>query len=202
MIDSRGLTVDQGENSAPLTLVISEVVRPDRIQEYESWVKDFLKVVEQYDGFVGVDVLRPGDHTHPEYVIIVIFKGFGNLKNFQESASFDEWLSKAQEFIVGEAHIQKAAGYELWFTLPDESRFMPKPAYYKMVIVSTIAVFSLVLIVGAVLGPLIEGLPFLLSLLISITAVSALMTYPVLPFLTHWLNFWLYPTSANKTASN
>ena len=194
--------MDHNKKSELLTLVISEVVRLDRIQEYEDWAKDFLEVVEQYEGFIGVDVLRPGDHSHPEYVIIIIFGSFGHLKSFQESSDFDAWISKAQEFIVGEAHIQKASGYEIWFTLPDESRFMPKPAYYKMVIISTIAVFALVLIIDAILGPLIDGLPYLLSLLISVIAVAALMTYPVLPYMTHWLNFWLYPTSAKKVSDN
>jgi len=186
------------EKAKPITLVISEVVRLDRIHEYESTFKDFLKEAEEFEGFVGVDVIRPGDHTHPEYVIIFIFDNYDHLKSLQESPDYDAWVSKSQAYIEGEMHTQKASGYELWFTLPDESRFMPKPAYYKMVIVSTIAVFFLVLIVNGILGPLIDGLPYLLSLLISVIAVSALMTYPVLPYMTHWLNFWLYPTSVKK----
>ncbi len=182
------------EEPTPITMVISEVAKLDRLREYEEWANDLIRAVKTFEGFAGVDIIRPGDHSHPEYVLIIIFDGFDHLKSWQESQIFAELMAHSEELIVGEAQIQKASGLELWFTLPDESRFMPRPAYYKMVIVSMIGVFSIVLLVNAVFGPLLDTLPYLLSLLISVTAVSALMTYPVMPYLTHWLNPWLYPT--------
>ncbi len=188
------------EEPTPITMVISEVAKLDRLREYEEWANDLVRAVKTFEGFAGVDVIRPGDHSHPEYVLIIIFDGFDHLKSWQESQIFAELMAHSEELIVGEAQIQKASGLELWFTLPDESRFMPRPAYYKMVIVSMIGVFSIVLLVNAVFGPLLDTLPYLLSLLISVTAVSALMTYPVMPYLTHWLNPWLYPTQKKVSA--
>jgi antibiotic biosynthesis monooxygenase (ABM) superfamily enzyme len=188
------------EEPTPITMVISEVAKLDRLREYEEWANDLIRAVKTFEGFAGVDVIRPGDHSHPEYVLIIIFDGFDHLKSWQESQIFAELMAHSEELIVGEAQIQKASGLELWFTLPDESRFMPRPAYYKMVIVSMIGVFSIVLLVNAVFGPLLDTLPYLLSLLISVTAVSALMTYPVMPYLTHWLNPWLYPTQKKVSA--
>jgi hypothetical protein len=188
------------EEPTPITMVISEVAKLDRLQEYEEWANDLIRAVKTFEGFAGVDIIRPGDHSHPEYVLIIIFDGFDHLKTWQESQIFVELMAHSEELIVGEAQIQKASGLELWFTLPDESRFMPRPAYYKMVIVSMIGVFSIVLLVNAVFGPLLDTLPYLLSLLISVTAVSALMTYPVMPYLTHWLNPWLYPTQKKVSA--
>jgi hypothetical protein len=188
------------EEPTPITMVISEVAKLDRLREYEEWANDLVRAVKTFEGFAGVDVIRPGDHSHPEYVLIIIFDGFDHLKSWQESQIFAELMAHSEELIVGEAQIQKASGLELWFTLPDESRFMPRPAYYKMVIVSMIGVFSIVLLVNAVFGSLLDTLPYLLSLLISVTAVSALMTYPVMPYLTHWLNPWLYPTQKKVSA--
>jgi hypothetical protein len=183
---------------APITMVISEVARLDRLQEYEAWAEDLIREVKTFEGFNGLDVIRPSDHAHPEYVIIIIFDEYDHLKLWQESEIYDELMTRSQGLIVGEAQVQKASGMELWFTLPDESRFMPKPAYYKMVAISTIGVFSLVLLIDLILGPLLEDLPYLLGLLISVLAVSVFMTYPVMPFLTHWLNSWLYPTANKK----
>jgi antibiotic biosynthesis monooxygenase (ABM) superfamily enzyme len=182
----------------PITLVISEVVRVDRLEEYEVWVKGLFQLIEKFDGFIGVDVLRPADHKHPEYVIIIIFDSYDHLKKCQESPTYVAWMEKSTDLIVGEAAIQKASGLETWFTLPDESRFMPQPAFYKMVIVGTIAVFSLVLAVDAIFGFLLRYLPPLLDLFVSITIVSVFMTYPVMPYLTRWLDFWLYPSPAKK----
>lgn len=188
------------EEPTPITMVISEVAKLDRLREYEEWANDLIRAVKTFEGFAGVDVIRPGDHSHPEYVLIIIFDGFDHLKSWQESQIFAELMAHSEELIVGEAQIQKASGLGLWFTLPDESRFMPRPAHYKMVIVSMIGVFSIVLLVNAVFGQLLDTLPYLLSLLISVTAVSALMTYPVMPYLTHWLNPWLYPTQKKVSA--
>ena len=61
-----------------------------------------------------------------------------------------------------------------------------------MVIVSTLVVYPLILIINALLGPLLNRLPFFLGLLISMIILSGLMTYPVMPWVTRALGFWLY----------
>lgn len=183
--------------SDPITLVISEVVKPNRIQEYEDWQKGINQVIAGFDGFLGVNVIRRGGHTHPEYVTIVRFDTYDRLKQWQDSSVCQEWVAKSRELIVGEVHLQQAGGLELWFTLPAHApQRPPKPAYYKMVIVSTLVVYPLILIINALLGPLLNRLPFLLGLLISVIILSGLMTYPVMPWVTRTLGFWLYPSSA------
>lgn len=179
----------------PITMVISEVVILNRLHEYEELVDDLVHAIKEFEGYIGIDVIRPSDHHHPEYVIIIRFNSYNHLKNWQESAANQEWELKSSDLIVGEAQIQKASGIEVWFTLPDEGRFMPQPAYYNMVFVSTLAVYPLVLLSNTLLGPLLGGLPFEVELLISITVVSALMTSPVMPYLTHWFDSWLYPSA-------
>lgn len=52
---------------------------------------------------------------------------------------------------------------------------------------------------NVLLNPVLKQLPALLGLLISVTFVSALLTYPIMPWLTKLPGFWLYP-SFSKTA--
>ncbi len=185
------------QQSEPITLIISKVVKPNRIQEYEDWQKGINQVVTGFDGFLDVNVIRPGDHIHPEYVIIVRFDTYDHLKQWQESTVCQEWVAKSRDLIVGEPNRQQASGLELWFTLPANApQRPPQPAYYKMVIVSTLVVYPLILIINALFGPLLNRLPFLLGLLISVIILSGLMTYPVMPWMTRALGFWLYPSSA------
>jgi len=182
------------QKSSPITLVISEVVKPNRIQEYESWQKGIHQVIKGFDGFLGVDVIRPNEHTYLEYVTIIKFDTYQHFKQWQESPICQEWIAKSLDLIVGEAHKQRASGLELWFTLPDNGlRRTQKPAYYKLVIISTSVVFSLILIVKLLLGRLLNKLPALLGLFISVLIVSSLMTYPVFPWVTGLLDFWLFP---------
>ncbi|MGQ9872096.1 hypothetical protein [Leptodesmis sp.] len=57
--------------SGPITLVISEIVESDRIQEYEAWTRGINQAAQKFAGFLGVETIRPRDRNHPEYAVIV-----------------------------------------------------------------------------------------------------------------------------------
>lgn len=184
-------------SSDPITLVISEVVKPDRIQEYEGWVKQVNQAAQQFPGFRGVEVIRPRDRAHAEYVVIVKFDHYEHLKAWLTSAVYQQWVENVRHLFVSRSSQQLPDGLELWFTLPPNSELpLPQPAYYKMVILGVLGVYPLILLADVLLKPLVKDLPPLLALLLSVILVSALLTYPVLPWLTQALNFWLYPTSS------
>ena len=131
--------LDAHQQIDPVTLVISEIVKPNRIPEYEDWQKGIHEVLKGFVGFRGVDVIRPSDHSHPEYVTILKFDTYDHLRLWQQSPKFNQWIPKSKEFILGDAHLQHASGLELWFTLPD-NKFIrtQQPAHYKMVIIGTL----------------------------------------------------------------
>lgn len=190
------------QQSDPITIVISEVVEPDRIPEYEAWTKGINQAAQQFEGFLGVEVIRPRDHVYPEYVVIVKFDHYVHCRNWLTSDTYRTWMEKAPELVSARSHQQLPSGLELWFTLPENPRKpTPQPAYYKQVIVGVLGVYPLILVANALLGPFLKGLPPLLGLLISVIFVSALLTYPVLPGLTKLLNFWLYPSASRRRNS-
>ena len=106
------------QQSDPITLVISEVVEPNRIEEYEAWTKGINQSAQQFEGFIGVDVIRPRDHQHPEYVVIVKFDNYDHCKNWLTSSVYQQWMQSAEEFIAQRSQQQLPDGLELWFTLP------------------------------------------------------------------------------------
>ena len=181
----------------PVAFVISEFVQSGRIQEYEDWVKGINQAAKEFEGFLGADVIRPRDHENPEYVVLVRFDTYQNIKKWRESSIYQTWIEKSQDFVTREeTHFQEASGLDLWFTRPKAISNEPtQPAYYKKVIMGILAVYPLILLTNLILGPLLKELPQLLGLFISVVAISALLTYPVMPLLTRLLNFWLYPSS-------
>lgn len=186
------------ENIESVTLIISEMVQPQRIKEYEEWVTGINQAVKKFAGFIGVDVIRPRNPKHLEYVVIVRFNTYQNLTIWQESKICQIWLDKAKSMTVRQTHVMEANGLELWFTLPENIYPVSKqPVYYKRVAIGIIAVFPLVLLINMVLEPLLSRVPYILGIFFSVIAISMLMTYPVMPFLTHVLRSWLYP-SADK----
>ena len=63
----------QGPKSEPVTTIFARIVKTDRIQDFEGWLKGINEVVRQFDGYLGMDVIRPGDYDRPEYVTILRF---------------------------------------------------------------------------------------------------------------------------------
>ncbi len=66
--------MEQDTTLEPVTLVISKVVKPNKNDAYEIWAQGINKVIKRFDGFIGVDVIRPRDHSHNEYVVIIRFE--------------------------------------------------------------------------------------------------------------------------------
>jgi uncharacterized protein len=188
-----------GQHSDPITLVISEVVEPHLIEEYETWTKGINQAAQQFEGFMGVDIICPRDHQYPEYVVIVKFDNYAHCKNWLASPVYQQWMQRSTEFISKRSQQHQPNGLEIWFSLPKSKSVSPtEPPYYKQVIIGVITVYPLILLSNLLLAPLLQGLPALLGLLISVIFISALMSYPVMPYTTKILAFWLYPAAQKR----
>jgi uncharacterized protein len=190
------------QQSSSVTLVISEVVEPSKVSAYEAWTKGINHDARQFEGFLGVEVIRPREHNHPEYVVIVKFKTYNDLRNWMMSPTYRHWMNQSYGLISARSEQQLPSGLELWITLPqfrsERRSSLPSPPYYKKVILGVLAVYPLILLADWLLEPLLTGLPPLLALLISVIFVSALLTYPVMPWLSKGLGFWLYPKAGRR----
>jgi antibiotic biosynthesis monooxygenase (ABM) superfamily enzyme len=174
-----------------VTAIISHLVRPGREQEYEEWLHGIAMAAHQFKGHLGVSVIRPCDHTHPEYVAIVRFDRYDNLKTWLESSVRQDWLERLQSLIEKPETIQTLTGLETWFTLPNKPMKAPPPRY-KMAIVTWLGVFFTISILNRLLVPLLAGLPVLLRTLLLTGLTVAVLTYVIMPRLTQLFRTWLY----------
>ncbi len=179
----------------PITLVISEIVDLTRIDEYEEWTKGINHAAQNFNGFLGVDIIRPRVNGHPEYVVIVKFDNYDNFRSWMTSPIYHQWLESSSGLISSRSVQELPTGIEMWFSLPSNQLSRnPEPPYYKKVILGTIAVYPLILFANVLLYPLIKNWHPQLGLFVSVALVSALLTYPVMPWLTKLFRFWLYPS--------
>ena len=183
---------DRNGDIQPVTAVISQKVKRNREADYEHWMQDISAVAQQFPGHLGVTVIRPDAGICVEYVIILKFDCYTNLKNWLDSDERQHWLDKAKNLVVKDAEVQILTGLETWFTLPSRTQ-QPPPPRYKMSILTTFAVFGAVNLLNPLLRPLFAGLPGLLSSLIITYIVVLLLTYAVMPRLTKLFSRWLYP---------
>lgn len=183
---------ERHEDIQPVTAVISQRVKRDRESDYEQWTHKISAVARQFPGHLGVTVIRPEAGICVEYVTILKFDCYANLKNWLDSEERQQCLNEAKPFIFKASNIQVLTGFETWFTLPNR-RQQPSPPRYKMSILTTFAVFGAVNLINPILLPLLSGVPSLFSSLIATYVVVLLLTYIVMPRLTKLFYRWLYP---------
>lgn len=178
----------------PVTAVISHLVKPGRELAYEEWVLGISAVAREFKGHSGVSIIRPTKGSDPEYVIILKFDRYSNLRNWMESDLRRDWIERVKPLIQRFESIQVMTGLETWFSLPEKPLKSPPPRY-KMAIITWFAVYCCLTVIQYLLDPIFKLLPPVLVPMISIGIVVTILTYVVMPRLTRLFYWWLYPKS-------
>jgi len=172
-------------------VMISNRVKPGREQEYEKWLSGISQKAMMFEGHLGRNILRPASGSNQEYAVIFSFNSYENLKRWEESAIRAEWVQRAADFTTGNPGIKRVSGLEYWFTLPECPLETP-PARYKMVIVTFIALFPLVNLVGMTLNPLIGDFHRFICLGIEVMIIVVLMDFFAMPLIIRLFSGWLH----------
>jgi uncharacterized protein len=191
------LAIGEDTESHQVTAIISHIVRLGREQGYEEWFHGIAIAAHEFRGYLGVNAIRPRDHTHPEYVYIVRFDHYNNLKKWLESDIRREWIERLQPLIEKPETVETLTGLETWFSLSDAA-IKPSPPRYKIALVTWLGVFLTLTILTRLLAPLLSRLPVLLNQLITTGLVVAFLTYLIMPRLTQLFRQWLYPKAMGR----
>lgn len=183
-------------SSEPVTALIVRNVKPERMQQFEEWALGMQQVVRGFEGYLGTDIIRPRDRSHPEYVIVVRFDRYDHLKAFMESTERQEWLKQSEGMTIGKMHVQEAQGFTSWFVLPDSSLPLVTPPKYKMALLTILALYPSLLVLSTILSYLLGDWPRPLLLFINVLILVPIMTYYIMPWMTRGFRSWLYPKDA------
>lgn len=96
----------------PVTVVISQVVKPKKERKFEQWLAGICSVAEMFEGHLGANIIRPIGGTRSEYVIIFKFNHYRNLLDWMNSKERQQWLLKSLPMIQGAPNIQELCGLE------------------------------------------------------------------------------------------
>jgi uncharacterized protein len=176
----------------PVTVVISQVVKPKKVREFEQWLAGICSVAETFEGHLGANIIRPAGGTRSEYVIIFKFNHYRNLLDWMNSKERQQWLLKSLPMIQGAPKIQELCGLEAWFSLPGQLLNRPPPRY-KMAILIWASISVLTNVLSFLPNSLLKGFPAVLSSTIVSAIITTLMSYVVMPQVTKIFSKWLYP---------
>jgi hypothetical protein len=177
--------------NGPATLIFSRKIKRGREDAYKTWVSDFQHASREVKGFIGASTMGRGPEG-AEYISIVRFDTFDNLRAWEESHLRREWADKLPaDTVEGDAEVRRLEGLEFWFTAPGiVAPTAPSP--HKMALVLVLIVFALVSAVSPVLRALFgDALPVVRTLTMVMIQVG-LMTYVIMPRVTRLLAHWLF----------
>ncbi len=188
------------DKSQHVTAVITHRVRSGRTEGYEEWIKGIAADARQFQGHLGVSILRPqpgGESS--DYVIVLQFDSCPHLNDWLNSDVRKGWIERVQPLIQEQESVQVLTGLESWFQLPKqaaprsaEPMSKPPPKRYKQAILVWIAVMLVSLLVHPLLAPILQHLPWLLRVAVSVAITVILLSYVIMPRLTRWFKRWLF----------
>lgn len=179
-----------------VTVIVKHRVISGKEGEYEQWAAGITEAARKFDGYLGVNFIRPSNPVNPEYVIIFKFNSYQSMLNWEESPERAEWKARRKHITIDEPEIHRYKGWDFWFTLPPEARIAPPR--YKMALITLISIYPLALFLPMLLNPIIGWLPVALVVFITASLIVPLMLYFVMPAMVKLFSWWLYPDNSRR----
>jgi uncharacterized protein len=182
----------------PVAVNVTRRVKPERVGEFEQWVSGITDAISRFPGYLGTEVLKPGDPSESEYHIIFKFERLSDLERWEDSEERRDWCGRVESFQEGPAQRHVVTGLERWFVLPP-SRDTPPPPRYKLVAITWLAIYPLITAVFFFLGDPLQRLPLGIRTLVVTAIIVPAMIYLVMPIMTPLFARWLYPRESRET---
>ena len=186
------------EQEGPITVVVRHRVKLGKEAEFEEWRRGISQAAAQFAGHLGCTVIRPAPPSL-DYIFLFRFDTLDHLRAWEESDTRHQWLTKLDLITAEMVGRERHTGMEVWFTPPPGR--MPPPRY-KMVAVTMLGLYPLVMLVQLTLGPQLASWPLPLRTLVSAVLLVVLMTYLAMPLLTRLFARWLYGAPPHEPAAD
>ncbi|WP_346618499.1 antibiotic biosynthesis monooxygenase [Blastococcus montanus] len=171
-----------------ITVVVAREVAPGREDEFHHWVDDLLAAAQRCPGFLGSGLLEPAPGGAVWHVVYR-FDSPEHLAAWEGSAERARLLEHGAEFVHTVA-VRRLDGMDAWFAAPAGPP--ARPPRWKTFLMTATVILVLQFVLSSLLRPLVGDWPLLLRTAAVIIPLVALMTWVVMPRLSHWLAGWLY----------
>ena len=176
----------------PTTVVVTRFVRRGCEQVFERLWQQMVPVRARMPGHLGTDFIRPAGPFDGAYHMIYRFDRASHYQAWLHSPEREVWLKRVDAVTEGQPSYQFVNGLEAWVTPPGRAGG-PLPAKYKTTVVTWLAIFPLVLGIGAAVNPLAAGLSVVTRTALVTAIVVPALGYLVMPPMTWLFQDWLYP---------
>ncbi len=176
------------------TIVVSHFVKKGAEKAFEGALKEVIQKATSFEGYQGIQIIRPGDKRENEYILLIRFDTESNYQVWERSEPRNTWFQELKQFVTKESTIRYEHGIEFWFSTPEGNTSIP-PKKWKMALLTWSVIYPSVLTLSTAASLLLPTVPiFLRMLLVSMILVS-LMTYVIMPKITSTFAHWIFKKS-------
>ena len=150
--------------------------------------KRMLDALEQFPGFRSREILDAVPGVQDETIVILTFDAPENLRRWLDSEDRRHILEDLDAITVGSLTTNVVGGFAGWFPSRLQDSEPPK---WKKALVILAALFPVSLSVAVVRSWLFPELPLVPTVLVSNIVGIAILTWLLMPTLTHALRDWL-----------
>jgi antibiotic biosynthesis monooxygenase (ABM) superfamily enzyme len=187
----------------PVTVSFTRRADPAHEREMTAWIRAGLSMAETFPGFLGGGWVRPrGDAD--EWHMLCRFADQRSLAAWDSSSERQWWLRSAQG-LAEVTRTERRTGIEGWFDAPvaaevaepraAERRAAERraaPPRWKQAVTIWLVFFPVSLLATVTLGRLLADVPVVLRVVVTTLALTPVMTYVLLPWMTARLDWWLH----------
>jgi antibiotic biosynthesis monooxygenase (ABM) superfamily enzyme len=165
-----------------VTVVVTRVVHPGKDKQFAAWADDIDRAVTAFAGHQGG--VRLYDEQGLNHLVYQ-FDSAENLRAWEASDARRELIRRGDQ--ISDEQRSTTGGRNAWFTVPSSSA-SPR---WKTFLITWAAVYPTLLIIATVIGRLAPGLAQPAALAINSAMLTALLTWLLLPRVTHRTRTWL-----------
>ncbi|WP_063763707.1 hypothetical protein [Actinoplanes subtropicus] len=173
----------------PVTVTVAYQVTPGGADAFSDWAMAMLQEAAQYVEYLGGGILAPGE-TGDDWHVVSRWSSPEAAKLWEASPARARLVRSASSF-AQPARTKRTTGVRAWFDL--SSRMATPPPKWKTALVTLAAVFPPVLVFNLTVIPYLGGVPAVLRTLTLCVAVTAVVTWVMMPRLLRLLRNWLNP---------
>jgi hypothetical protein len=172
--------------------VVSSYRLRDGVQsEHLLFHQRVLDQLQGFPGFIRREILDAVDGVQSETVVMLTFDSRSNLIAWMDSPEREAALSELHALTVGELTTSVVGGFAGWFPSTEDAASTPK---WKQAIVVLIALYPTVIVTSQVGSWFWPELNIYVAIFVGNVISIAILTWFLMPVLTHRLRSWLGST--------
>ncbi|MGY1826060.1 antibiotic biosynthesis monooxygenase [Blastococcus sp. SYSU DS0541] len=178
----------------PVTVSFTRRADPAHTREMTAWIRAGFGMAETFPGFLGGGWVR-SRHDADEWHMLVRFADQTALDAWEASTERRWWLRSAQG-LAEVTRTERRTGIEGWFDAPvtgtvEQTPAPAAPPRWKQAVTIWLVFFPVNLLATVTLGAALADVHVVLRVLAVTLALTPVMTYLALPWITARLQWWL-----------